>query len=158
MHPSIFPSALAARQFMLAGNATITFKSKKSGDHFTFKVRAPECEIDKGFRFVSLMTGPDNHFSFSYFGYLKPSQAGIMFIHGGGKAKVALNAPGARAFSWVWQQIMRNRIPENLEIWHDGCCGRCGRKLTHPESIASGFGPECIQRFGAAQFACNEAA
>jgi len=25
-------------------------------------------------------------------------------------------------------------------------CGRCGRVLTVPESVESGFGPECIGR------------
>jgi len=30
-------------------------------------------------------------------------------------------------------------------VFHEGACGRCGRTLTVPESIASGFGPECIR-------------
>jgi len=33
-----------------------------------------------------------------------------------------------------------------LEIWHEGRCGRCNRKLTVPASIALGIGPECGQR------------
>jgi hypothetical protein len=36
----------------------------------------------------------------------------------------------------------------NLEIWHEGRCGRCGRKLTVPESIHNGYGPECIHLIG----------
>jgi hypothetical protein len=31
-----------------------------------------------------------------------------------------------------------------LEFWHEGRCGRCGRRLTVPDSIASGYGPECV--------------
>ncbi len=34
-------------------------------------------------------------------------------------------------------------MPEQLEVWHEGCCGKCGRKLTDAESIARGIGPEC---------------
>lgn len=34
-------------------------------------------------------------------------------------------------------------IPPSLEVWHEGRCGRCGRALTVPESIASGIGPVC---------------
>jgi hypothetical protein len=33
-------------------------------------------------------------------------------------------------------------------VWHEGRCGRCGRKLTVPESIESGFGPECASILG----------
>jgi hypothetical protein len=151
LFPTAFTSAAAARQFITAGNATVTFKSLKSGTHFTYRIRAPHTEEgkpDNGFRFVSLMTGPDNETSFSYFGYLKPSQAGVVFCHGGGKAKVAYDTPSVRAFAWAWQQL-QNQMPDQLEIWHEGRCGRCARKLTHPDSIASGFGPECAGRFEA---------
>lgn len=30
-----------------------------------------------------------------------------------------------------------------LQVWHEGRCGRCGRKLTVPSSIETGLGPEC---------------
>ncbi|MGQ4872128.1 MAG: DUF6011 domain-containing protein, partial [Candidatus Thorarchaeota archaeon] len=32
-------------------------------------------------------------------------------------------------------------LPEKVRIWHEGKCGRCGRRLTVPESIESGYGP-----------------
>jgi hypothetical protein len=43
----------------------------------------------------------------------------------------------------LWAHI--DDLPESLEIWHEGSCLRCGRKLTVPESIESGYGPECIK-------------
>ena len=154
MQPNLFTSASLATQFILAGKATVTLRSKKSGQHFTFRVSKPRDEDehgnkkpDNGFRFVSLLNGPDNSVSYAYFGYLKPSQAGVMFVHGGAKAKVAVGAPGAAAFAWAWQRMAQGQLPEALEVWHEGKCGRCGRKLTHPESLESGFGPECIQKF-----------
>lgn len=33
-----------------------------------------------------------------------------------------------------------------LQIFHEGRCGRCGRVLTVPESVETGFGPECAGR------------
>lgn len=36
-------------------------------------------------------------------------------------------------------------LPE-CEVWHEGRCGRCGRKLTVPESIETGIGPDCAKR------------
>jgi Family of unknown function (DUF6011) len=145
--PAPLSSAHLARQFMLAGNATFTLKSKKTGTHFTFKVRAPKDEgkPDNGFRFVSLMTGSDNESSFSYFGYFRRG----VFLHGGAKAKVGHDAPGVTALRWAWAELSQDRMPGQLEVWHAGCCGRCGRKLTHPTSLSTGFGPECVQHFEA---------
>jgi hypothetical protein len=39
-------------------------------------------------------------------------------------------------------------MPDGVVIWHEGRCGRCGRRLTVPESIESGYGPECIGKIG----------
>jgi hypothetical protein len=57
---------------------------------------------------------------------------------------ISRDAPSARAFDWTWRHIARGIMPDALEIWHEGRCGRCARRLTVPESIAQGFGPECI--------------
>jgi hypothetical protein len=146
--PAPLATAALARQFAMAGNATLTLKSKASGSHFTFKVRMPELkdgEQDKGFRFVSAMVGPDNETSFKYFGYIK---APGLFCFGGAKAKVGYDAPSVKAFMWAWQKLQQDTMPESLEVWHAGCCGRCGRKLTHPASLSTGFGPECVQHVG----------
>ncbi len=61
---------------------------------------------------------------------------------------VSRDAPSSIAFSWAWRKMLRNELPDQLEIWHEGRCGRCNRKLTVPESVASGFGPECIGKIG----------
>jgi hypothetical protein len=34
------------------------------------------------------------------------------------------------------------------EVYHEGRCGRCNRKLTVPESIETGLGPECASKLG----------
>jgi hypothetical protein len=48
------------------------------------------------------------------------------------------------AFAWFWDRLRNGNLPEQVEVHHEGRCGRCGRALTVPESIESGFGPECI--------------
>src|ERR1019366_4832357 len=47
------------------------------------------------------------------------------------------------AWNYLWDRVLRGLLPANLEVWHEGKCGRCGRKLTVPESIERGIGPEC---------------
>ena len=134
-----FTSAKAARDFFLAGNATGTLVSKRTGARFTFKVRKPD-DGDGQFFFVSVLNGPDNWQNYAYIGYVRRG----VFFHGRAKAKVGADAPSVKAWTWAWGQISRDVLPDQLEIWHEGKCGRCGRKLTVPSSIASGFGPECI--------------
>ena len=47
-------------------------------------------------------------------------------------------------FAWLWRRITSNTaLPPKAEVWHEGSCGRCGRKLTVPESIENGLGPVC---------------
>jgi hypothetical protein len=154
-----FANAADAFRFAMGGNATITLMSKATGNHFTFKIQAPHHEGNQGtnarrdvesdFRFVSLMNGPDNELSFAYFGYIRRG----VFFHGGAKARVGVDAPSVKAFTWGWQKIVEGALqskpmPESLSVYHEGRCGVCNRKLTVPSSIESGIGPECAGRTG----------
>jgi hypothetical protein len=58
---------------------------------------------------------------------------------------VAGHALSVVAWTWFCRHLFeRDTVPDGLEVWHEGRCGRCNRKLTVPASIESGFGPECI--------------
>jgi hypothetical protein len=128
-------------QFALAGNARFTLVSKVTEARFTYKVRV--AEDNDTLHFVSVLTGPDNWSNYSYLGLIRRG----VYFHGGKKARISADAPSAKAFDWFWRNTMRGRNVSNvLEIHHCGACGRCGRALTVPESIQSGFGPECINK------------
>jgi hypothetical protein len=136
---NLFTTASDARAFMAAGKATVTLQSKATGVRFTYKIGVSE---DGQIHFVSLLRGADNETAFSYFGYIRRG----VFFHGAAKAKVAHDAPSVKAFSWAWRALQLDVLPAALEIWHEGRCGRCNRKLTVPTSIANGIGPECATR------------
>jgi len=140
--PHLLASPEAALRFMLAGNAIVTFRSRATDTRFTYRVRASE---DGRVYFVALLGGPDNNSDYRYLGYIRRDA----FFHGGAKAKVAYDASSAKAFKWVWEQLQRKIDTRKvLEIWHEGKCGRCGRRLTVPSSIASGIGPDCAEQMG----------
>jgi len=135
-------TAESALAFMRAGKATVTLVSEKTGTRFTYRVSAaPEGDTF----FVALLSGPDNTADYSYLGRVA---RGVFWA--GRKTPrpgdVAPGAPSAVAFAWAWKALVRGTVPAGLQIWHEGRCGRCARKLTVPASIASGFGPECIGR------------
>jgi len=138
-----FSSAADALTFMTAGNATITLVSVKTGTRFTYKFRKAE---DSPTIFISLLNGPDNEADYKYLGRI----ADRLWI---GRrvpkpGDISPDAPSAKALAWAWAALNRGEIPSQLEIWHEGRCGRCNRKLTVPSSIASGMGPECAGKGG----------
>lgn len=124
-----------AFEFMVAGNSTVTLKSKKSGKHFTYKIKKAK---DKAILFVSVLFG-DNTSDYMYIGCIFDDK-GIVITKG---SKCTAEALSFKVFKWAWEHIKRLDIPKDLEVWHEGRCGRCGRKLTEPESIACGLGPIC---------------
>jgi Family of unknown function (DUF6011) len=137
-------TAADAKRYILAGRATITLRSVKSGQRFTYRINAAESGDTF---FVGLLTGPNNFEDYKYLGRISRE---IFWL--GRKVPrpgdIARDAPSAKAFDWSWRQLVRGILPDALEVWHEGACGRCGRRLTVPESIASGFGPECITKIG----------
>lgn len=144
-------STAAALGYMTAGRAIVTLVSEKTGTRFTYRVVRCEGHDEDESRpwFVSVLTGSDNTGSYTYLGTLFPRDGHPVFRHGK-KSPIGQDAPSARAFAFVWSRLTQaNRIPEQVQIWHEGRCGRCARALTVPESIASGIGPICAAKSAA---------
>ena len=130
-------------EFILAGKAVFTLLSVNTGTRFTYKVKLADKqnENEPDLFFVSLLNGPDNYENYVYIGIIRNGE-----FRTTAKSKVSDDAPSLKAFAWTWKRI--DDIPDTIQIWHEGKCGRCARKLTVPESIQSGFGPECITKLG----------
>lgn len=138
MEPNFKIPADKILNFMYAGDATFTIKSKATDKHFTFRVIKPK-NIDKDLYFVKLMTGPDNTSDFSFFGTVFNRSE---FKHSA-KARITPDALGVKSFNWFLRHAADPNLAEQVELYHEGFCCRCGRKLTTPESIELGIGPEC---------------
>lgn len=136
---------LGQLNFITAGNAVFTLQSLKTNNHFTFKVKAkygvtPE---DANMLFVYVLTGPDNTSSYTYIGLLRNVSGNWQFEHSV-KSRIKADAPSVVAFNYCFNGFYRtNRQLTNVKFFHAGCCCRCGRKLTTPESVTNGIGPEC---------------
>lgn len=142
MEGSLIASAEDALSFLLAGNATFTLASKRTGVRFTYRARWPEPGSDR--RFVSLLSGPDNTSDYLYMGMLTLTLDGRVkdFVQTRA-SRITPKSVSWFALTWALHHLKRGDMPEELEFWHEGRCGRCGRKLTVPESIARGLGPTC---------------
>lgn len=144
-------TADAMEAFIFAGNATFTVVSKKSGVRFTFKVkraqkRGPDDNELTLPWFVALLNGPDNENDYQFLGtvFVRPGRR--EYLHGR-RSSISAEAPSATAIAWFLRMLLaRGPMLDQVEVWHEGRCGRCGRKLTVPESVAAGLGPECAGR------------
>lgn len=131
-----------ARGFILAGRAVLTLVSKRTGARFTYRVQLAK-DSDEPF-FVSVLTGPTNTTDYEYLGIIRGGQFRTTRA-----TRISADAPCAKAFAWSWARLARGELPAELEIWHEGRCGHCGRVLTVPESIADGIGPVCREKAAA---------
>ena len=140
--------------FITAGNATFTVDNGK-GQHYTFKVRHKGLEERDGFTpngcyFVSLLTGPNNEFDYTYLGVFNPKamkQAVILRLTRA--SRMNDDSVPVRVFRWAaWLAKWEQPLPAGYSLHHEGSCGRCGRTLTTPESVTSGIGPECRRILG----------
>lgn len=123
--------------FILAGKAVFTVKNNNSGNYFTYKVVLSE---NKKEYYVSVLTGPNHKKDFRLIGKIQddnftPDHIPII------KAK-----NGKVFFTWFFPKLLNNSLPVCISVFHSGQCGKCGRKLTNPESIVTGIGPECIKK------------
>lgn len=132
--PGRLLTAEAAKIFTLGGNATLTLVSTVSGIRYTYKIR-----VSNDFRvhFVSVLYGSDNESDFAYIGMIKDD----VFVRTE-KSTVRIDDKRYRAFSWFWDRLITGTLPDSVEVWHCGKCCRCGRKLTVPQSVKNGIGPE----------------
>ena len=133
------------RKIVFGGNSTFTIKNVHTGKHFTFKVNTLKDTAKKGeVWFVNVLTGPDNNFDYSYMGMVNKDRSRFFRTK---KSKISDDAPSFVGFAWFFKMLKTGmEFPEYVHFYHSGRCARCGRKLTTPESIKAGFGPECITK------------
>lgn len=125
-------------EYVFGGQAVFTLESQKTMKHFTYRVKQ-----DKGRYFVSVLRGEDNERDYRYVGML--NQATLQ-LHLTQKSSYSSDATCVKAFEFFLRHL--HNIPATLKVYHSGRCACCGRLLTTPDSIESGFGPKCAKKFG----------
>jgi hypothetical protein len=91
--------------------------------------------------FVKVLAGSDNDLDYTYIGCL----AGRRFCRTP-NSRVSGDALNWRVFQWLaFYRKSDYDLPACVRVYHEGHCGRCGRRLTVPASISAGFGPEYIR-------------
>jgi hypothetical protein len=133
-----FADPIEAMVFIQSGNSHFTLRSKATETRYTYHVE--ETTDGKAF-WVSVLYGPDNTGDYVYAGLIK----------NGVPVRTKRSRLGSLdkrwvAFCWAYGKLSAHIMPDALEVWHEGRCGRCARMLTVPESIRDGIGPECRKK------------
>ena len=128
-------------KFLFAGHAILTIESAKTGNHFTFSIKTSKKDDPKACYFVSVLTGPNNDANYTYLGTIFNKREFKLTA----KSKITADALSYKSFSFLLNNVSSGKLHEDLNVYHFGTCGRCGRTLTTPESIIRGLGPECAK-------------
>lgn len=132
-----------ALNFIFAGNSLFTVVNSQTGNRFTFKVKKSKQDEDPAkisqtqVHFVRVLTNPE---VYEFIGTCFDRK----YSHSK-RTRISSEAQSVKVFNWIVSKLISGNLPEFIEIWHEGRCGKCGRVLTVPSSIQIGIGPECIK-------------
>ena len=127
--------------YVQGGRGKITAVSLKSGQRITYKFRIPQnprpgCPI-----FVMVKKEQ----AFTFLGCIFKNPTGYTYRHGR-KSPIHEKDITSLAIKWILARAFAGKDLNNLEVYHEGTCCRCGRSLTDPQSITTGIGPVCSGR------------
>lgn len=119
--------------FIMGGRSIFTTVNNQTNNRFTFKVN----KADKGdIYFVSVLTQPN---MFEFIGSFYPTT----LVKISPKSRISEQSTSYKVFNYILNHLRNSDLPNQVEIWHEGRCAKCGRSLTDPESIKTGWGPYC---------------
>lgn len=126
------------RDFLLAGKCTCSIENTKTRNKYLFEVNANK-KNDKMF-FIQSITGMGK----IYGGYILIKEDGSLSYNQGAKGQIPESDIRIKSIFYVLNHY--ETLPSYVLVQHLGRCARCRRKLTDPESIRRGLGPECAKK------------
>lgn len=130
--------------FITAGRAIFTIENDK-GTHKTYRVKRsrPSERFPNPAYFIDVLSGTDNENSYAPIGRVIP-ETGVITLTS--ISRFSPNDLNFKIAKFALEIAYRSRpLPIGYRLRHSGKCGRCGRTLTHPDSLTNGIGPECIK-------------
>ena len=142
------------REFIFSGHSVLTCMNTETGKHKTFMIDKSD---DGRVHFFKIRGDKDGVFvpltkdlkkqkkNWVYVGMTLPNGK---FITTRG-SKVTRDSQSFRSIEWLLRASTEwslgiDKYPQ-IEVYHEGFCGRCGRPLTNPESVQLGYGPSCYK-------------
>lgn len=129
----------AIYNYIHGAHGALTLKSP-SGKHHTYTFHPPYGSENKRFYsdvFVYCVTQANHE-----------ACVGVINSRGFWHIKTSKFSASSEVFkgaNYLYQMACKD-FDTPMEVYHEGICGCCGRKLTHPDSIERGVGPSCFRK------------
>lgn len=115
------------------GEVTLTLVGRER--RFTYRIKPSKQD---GRRWVHVLAGADNDADYAFVGGLYDRSG----FHWSAKSQIGEDAASVQAFAW----FVRHPESPDVRVILSRPCIRCGRRLTTPDSVLLGYGPECARR------------
>lgn len=129
------------RNFIFGGRSVFTLENKETGNYLTFKISQIKKFgkiIPNQFKVECKSLG-DKEYGYQFLGFL--DVAAQTFRPWG---RTPREFVGYKTLYWMLRNLEVLENYDNLAIYHEGRCCKCGMPLTTPESIDNGIGPICM--------------
>lgn len=153
----LLTTILAISTYLLAGKAKLTVHNVRTGVRHTYRVTVVKTRTKAGGYKAAHGVGPwlvEVHTAEGWagLGYIRrsPFRGGVLqFLPEtyGRKLPVVLAKGDVRSLGMAWlvkQVRLGAELPEFVQVWHHGQCGRCARDLIS-EYRMIGYGPVCCK-------------
>lgn len=146
--------------------AVFTLRSRRTGNHYTYKVIKKRNKRSGYVFFIYAMVGRDNQEKrdYEYIGCVFGTHEGTCndLVKRTPKSRLKTDDAIVKALFFFWNKILvpsKNDTVLNdaIEFHHIGRCGRCNRPLTTPASVETGLGPDCARQLGVPHRVSNTA-
>ncbi len=129
-------------------NGTYTITNKSTGEYRTVMVKTQKARASfmPGKRVLSLLVGSNNESDYYRIGTV--SDRGVLIFRNCRAARGEKATVYEYCAAMLWDLAVEDgaRFGARYDLLASNTCIRCNRKLTTPESIRAGIGPECARR------------
>lgn len=132
------------KQYILGGKSKFTLTNVSTNNHLTLKItKVKDFREQNAFTngyYVSVCT---DYLEFNYIGLLL-SRNDEFFKFIPKKSFKDMNGKSVATVQYIIKNFLNDfKTHPDMKFYHFGCCCRCGRTITHPQSIERGIGPDC---------------
>lgn len=136
-----------ALAYMLAGKSEFTLHSTKVNKDFYYKL-TKKAKLDNNEEYIYFLNIKQGS-EWVYAGVVWYDNKDNTFKFAkGAKGTLDNNNLNVKSLLFVLNKLYRKEEVQHCLVFHSGKCGVCGKKLTTPESILTGLGPQCAKRVG----------
>jgi len=137
---------LSLPHFFFAGKAVLTFQNQDKGTHITVKSTQARDKADRKIKlpyfFINIRVLGDKESGSVFAGTIFQDTLTYKL-----SSKVNEGGQMDQIMRFLISALKRPAVlkERRVSLLHEGRCCRCSLPLTHPESIETGFGPDCLK-------------